>query len=100
MSEYPEHDKLKAVRDQSHACGAFVEWLREEKGIALASRHEHDASCEGEDGYRICGVQKGELLTSTAPLQRLLGEFFEIDEERLEQEKRKMLDEMRAAQGG
>lgn len=35
MSEYPEHDKLKAVQADSQVQGEFLEWLMSEKGIYL-----------------------------------------------------------------
>ena len=35
MSDYPEHDKLRAIADQTQAIGEFIEWL-EGKGIFLA----------------------------------------------------------------
>ena len=101
---HPEHEKLRAVRDKSQACGEFVEWL-EGRSIVLASRHEHTEECrnkgatKGEDGgYLMCGLAKNELMSANVPIRRLLAEFFEIDEEKLEAEKRAMLAELRASQ--
>lgn len=68
QSAYPEHDKLRKISDRSQACGEFLDWLEEEKGWELPS-HSKPA---------------------------LLAEFFEIDQERLEDEKQAMLNELRS----
>ena len=63
MSDYPEHDKLSAISDQSQACGEFVEWLNS-RGISLMTWREDltdqrltDPECPvkvGEGGRREC----------------------------------------------
>jgi len=30
VSDYPEHDRLAAISDQSQVCGEFLEWLQSE----------------------------------------------------------------------
>jgi hypothetical protein len=70
MAQYPEHEKLQEIRDQSQKCGEFLEWLEEQGYVEITARKS---------------------LTS------LLAEFFEIDEEKLEREKRRMLDRLRSA---
>jgi hypothetical protein len=70
MAQYPEHEKLKEIRDQSQKCGEFLEWLEEQGYVEITARKS---------------------LTS------ILAEFFEIDEEKLEREKRRMLDRIREA---
>jgi len=86
MSEYPEHDKLVQVRDKSQAIGEFLDWLQNERDIVLAEYHEHAMS------------RKDVLLPAHAHIETLLGEFFEIDPEKLENEKQYMLEQLRAAQ--
>ena len=77
--EYPEHEKLKVVSDESQAVGEFVDWLGNERGIFLAE-------------------QKGfEFFPMSVSIQSLLSEFFEIDMNKIEAEKRQMLDELRNA---
>jgi hypothetical protein len=79
MSEYPEHNKLKAIREKSQAVGEFLDWLPEE-GITLCSfsdENEHYYPCQ---------------LT----IQQLLAKYFQIDLEVLEKEKQHMLEEIRA----
>jgi hypothetical protein len=117
MSKYPEHEKLSKVSDKSTACGQFVEWLAE-KGILLARRHEHtpecyeDHRCGRDCAYDACGRQPGgsrdtkirtcgmltehpALYRIYEPLTKLLAEFFDIDEKKIEVEKRAMLDDLR-----
>ena len=77
--KYPESDKVAAVSKESQACGEFLDWLKQEKKLEL---------CEREGG---------EWLPTFCPTQRLLEEFFGIDPNKLEAERRAMLDEMRGA---
>ena len=70
MSKYPEHEKLGAVKNESQIIGEFLEWLLAEKLII----------CE-EDKLIFSG--------------KLLAKYFDIDLEKLEEERRRMLEEMR-----
>jgi hypothetical protein len=80
--QYPEHEKLKAIKHQSQIIGEFIEWM-------------------GHQGLTVCELAEGKYdshyypTTKRLPTQ-LLAEFFEIDENRLEKEKQQMLDEQRA----
>ena len=73
-SLYPEHEKLKAISDKSQICGEFIEWLQSQ-------------------GFFIEHNGKGDWPQFV--LRRQLAKFFGIDEEKLENEKMVMLDEMR-----
>jgi hypothetical protein len=76
---YPEHEKLKKIQDQSQICGEFLEWLNSEYEIVLCqSRGKLDL-------YYPCSQSR----------EKLLAEFFDIDLDKLETEKRQMLEEMR-----
>lgn len=76
---YPEHEKLRAVCDQSQSQGEFIDWLSN-KGIFLARYYgNHDAGPIHE------------------PVTSLLAEYHDIDTRKLEAEKRAMLDEIRRA---
>lgn len=70
---FPEHEKLKLVADKSQVIGEFVGWL-ETKGIWLESNARR-----------------------TPAITQLLAEFFEIDLDVIETEKRAMLDLIRDA---
>lgn len=80
MTEYPEHDKLSAVKDETQAAGEFIEWL-ESKGIFLAKYQE-------ESNF------PRPVHTS---LLDLLAEWRGIDRNKIEAEKRQMLAAIREA---
>ena len=83
MSEYPEHDKLSEVRLLSQACGEFLDFLSS-KGYILA---EWSDACSPR-----------ETLVPIYPrAENLLAEFFEIDQDKLEEEKMVMLEALRNA---
>ena len=101
--KYPEHVKLGRVRDKSQACHDFIEWLRKRKYV-IGKYHVHTDACwpEGEDhgtpgahaeNRRTCGMSTGVLYPETPNIQKLLAEFFDIDEGKLEVEKRAILEE-------
>ena len=135
-SPYPEHEKLKAIRDQSQVCGQFFDWLQEEKAVDMVQRYDHE---KDDEGYKIWRDSDGNIhedyedpssmagfgtkkhkrmekmrvelvmdcrlvpkvggsidLPLRQPLTSLLAEFFEIDEDKLEEEKRAMLEACRA----
>lgn len=124
-SQYPEHDKLRPLQEQSQTCGEFLAWLNETKGWFLATFDEEQEECrncghpdrhtltsgggawgrctyENDEG-KECGCTSGDFGCSDRMYQpsytidRLLAEFFGIDAKELEAEKQRMLDEMREA---
>ena len=82
MSDYPEHDKLREVAEQTQAIGEFIEWL-EGKGIFLARYVDGSNFPRHVHGFRD-----------------LLAEWAGIDENKLEAEKRQMLASLRTANEG
>lgn len=78
-SRYPESDKVLAVQKQSQACGEFLDWLKQEKLLML------------------CEDINGEWMPTFKSTEKLLQEFFDIDPDKLEKERRAMLDELRGA---
>lgn len=102
-SKHPEHEKLRAVNERSQACGEFLDWLLGEKHYTLGKYHEHTDDCwePGEDNTerrRTCGTPSGVLYPAPVNVRKLLAEFFEISEDKLEAEKLAMLDEVRKNQ--
>lgn len=92
---YPEHEKLRAVAEQSQKCGEFFEWLGE-KRYTLATYHRHDAECGSRaDGWRKCGMTEDHPYPAQVNIRSLLAEFFQIDEAKLEEEKLAMLAKLR-----
>ena len=77
MSTYPEHEKLKGLRGQNQIVGDFIEWL-------------------GETGFVIARYTRSghTLLPAHASRDDFLADFFEIDRDRLEAEKRQMIESL------
>lgn len=118
--EYPQHNKLEAVREQSQAIGEFLEWLDSE-GVSLhvwgklqreqqcmdrtPMWHREQAEKDAEWVHFSCGTRDGYYLTwiedwkpfEPRGLRERLAEFFGIDYEALHREKEEMLREVRAA---
>jgi hypothetical protein len=87
---YPEHEKLSAplgytvekVSDLSQQLGDFYHWLMERYTLGV-----------WDDEY-----YGGQMLMPTrANDRKLLAEYFDLDVDKLEAEKRQMLDEIRSA---
>lgn len=112
MEKYSEHAKLWEIKDESQAIGEFVEWLGG-KGIFLAEDKECTVSeyLDRETGSsRGWDLMHADQITENPewfqsgtyrihiPIEKLLASFFDIDQEKLEEEKREMLEEMRALQ--
>lgn len=74
----PECDKLHAIKEKSQAVGEFLEWLCQTKGVFLVSF--------GEDGEKMCYFQYNR--------EQLLAEFFEIDLNKVEEERQAILEEL------
>ena len=71
-----ECDKMLAVRDESHTLSMFLDWLIDQ-GIRLARYDDDD---------RLCPIIK--------TFERLLAEYFEIDLDKVEEERRALLDQL------
>lgn len=83
---YPEHAKLHAAKDRRAMAQVFYDWLHEERELCI---------CEYVKG-RAAGnewVPSGYYPISTNPTN-LLGEFLDVDPNKLEEEKRRMLKEL------
>ena len=78
---YPEHEKLRAVQSESQSIGEFIEWLKWNKKIVFAKWDEKTDL----DILRVVSL----------PTNDILAEYFEIDLNKLEQEKQAMLEEFR-----
>lgn len=94
-----ELEKLHDVAPRSQAIGEFLDWVRSEKGwqlATLATPHVHEPDCKGTSGFYECGFIRDEFMLARYDIQRLLAEFFGIDLEKVETEKRELLDSIRA----
>ncbi len=68
--QYPEHERLSAISDESQAIGTFVDWALDECHLVLPS----------------------------GSVRSMLASYYEIDEDLIEEEKLQMLQAMRDAQ--
>jgi len=98
MNEYPEHDKLMKVQANSQACGEFLDWLLGR--YTIGEYHEHTDACWPPDENhterrRTCGYSDDVLYPAGIDVRKLLAQFFGIDEDKLEDEKREMIDQLR-----
>lgn len=80
-TEYPEHEKLKALGGANQIVGDFIGWL-DENGYEIGCRDSK------YDHLEWCGKSRDELIAA----------HFEIDRNKLEDEKRAMLASIRAKQ--
>ena len=83
--KYPEHVKLQAISEDSQKIGNFIEWLRE-RGAQICTLDEAD------DAYWP-GLQVHDRIVNS--IQDILATYFDIDPEKIEEEKRTILEEMR-----
>lgn len=75
---YPEHEKMSKIKDESQAQGEFIEWLQS-KGFVLMYWDTDDDTWQYDH----------------RPIRARLAEYHKIDLDKLEQEKRAMLAEIR-----
>lgn len=87
----PEHDKLRLIAPKSQAIGDFLEWSR----ATLCVPHHHAENCRSDSGWLMCGLHEGDYEEVRTPIRKLLANYFEIDEQKLEDEKLAMLEAIR-----
>lgn len=82
MTTYPEHEKLYTVHDDAQVIGEFLENM-ETHGFHM--------------GEFICfeSGQEAQYVLTSKNITDLLALHFEIDQKKVDQEKRQMLDEIR-----
>ncbi len=96
---YPEHEKLKAIQQESQAIGGFLEWLTCTKGIRTSRYVKiwHDEIIQSEED--VPEEDRDDIYEQLMPEQldinKILAEYYHINLNKLEEEKRAMLEEMR-----
>ena len=97
--ELPRTRKLKAVQKESQAIGGFLEWLTCTKGIRTARYVKvwNDEIVESEEDVPEENRDEiyNQLITENLDINKILAEYYGIDLNKLEQEKRAMLEELR-----
>lgn len=121
-TKWPEHEKLEKISDKSQVVGDFLSWLAEEKRVVLGHYPMLALDCDcgwaklrPQIGCPKCNGKGTVLDASGEPvleesetlqifmdkrLEVLLAEFFKIDQNKIEKEKRAMLSTMRKANSG
>lgn len=84
-SDYPEHDKLAAVAEMSNAIGEFLDYGLAQQGLVLC-----------EQPYRRGNQSRWPSPTSRS-IHSILAQWFDINEDALEAEKRAMIAALSAA---
>lgn len=93
--ECPECERLHEVAPESQKIGEFLEWLKCHKGLMLAKYHTHSDGCYDDDDDRVCGYRSDDLEPVHNPTEKLLAEYFKIDLDKVENERRALLDYLR-----
>ncbi len=76
--DFPEHEKLEALKGRNNTVGQFLDWLSEE-GIELA----------------MWSKDAEELWPHHESAPSLIARHFRISENKLEEEKQQMLEQLR-----
>lgn len=126
--QYPEHEKLRAIREEKQAVQNFLDWLLDAHFIHVEGKRElvktdvqlmldifgyaaKDVEEDDEGMVNVnedCRLSLSYMIVPTNELIRvgssereredLMAAFFNIDLKKLEQEKREMLEEIRKGQ--
>lgn len=88
--QYPEHEKLAAVQDHSQAIGQFLDTCRYQICELMCLNCGQVRPSED-----CCRRHRPEYLPLSKSIQTVLAEYFEIDQDKLEAEKRAMLQAIR-----
>lgn len=87
--KYPECEKLAAVKEKSQAIGEFMDSLSTQ-GLYLCQAFTPEEM--GVD----CGELEEVYMPSNMPIEKVLAGYFGIDMNKVEAERRAMLDALRA----
>lgn len=96
VNEYPEHEKLSALKGANNTVGEFLDWLAEEDlviaeyGTGDPEADQFDSDSTFNKGWPHRLYQHLESNTS------IIGRFFDIDPKKLDKEKDEMLVAIRA----
>jgi len=80
---YEEHEKLKSVKNESEIIGQFLEWQKTKDRDLCTFDSKFD---------EFTPVFHGSI-------EKILGEYFEIDLNKLEKEKQQMIEGLRCVNG-
>ena len=89
-------EKMGKVQNESQAIGSFVEEFLKNKGIILATYHKHSKKRCGKDEWGFnCGWTTNQPIPLRYNIEKLLAEYFNIDLNKVEEEKQRILTDLR-----
>lgn len=95
-AKYPECEKLSSHTDEWNAIYPFMEWLQEQGLFLCRYETEEDVKARGEkplkDGSYFVFPYP---IPINKPIVQLLHEYFKVDPEKLEKERRALLETLR-----
>jgi septum formation topological specificity factor MinE len=90
MSDYPECDRMNAVKEKSQVIGEFIEWLQSSQEVT----EEHESIILAHyPRSRISSDPRLQRFQYT--IEELLAKYFNIDLDKVEKEKRAILEALR-----
>jgi len=94
--KYSEHQKLKLIQEKSQTIGEFIEWLQSIKGIRFAELTKETVKHEDIFGRKLSAETEIDVFVQlNINIEQILAEFFDINLDKIEQEKCAMLEEFR-----
>ena len=90
-AEYSEVAKMVAVKEKSQAIGEFIEWLEGHKAVVFAQWAQEVCP----NGYSCSHKHEPQLFPMHYDIETLLADFFDIDLNKVEKEKRAILKMIR-----
>jgi len=88
---FPECDKLDAIQEQSNAILEFMEWVRNTKGLVVCRRMNGQTRLD--DPLIKGDIIKAAYLPQVLSMDSLMYEYFGIDKDKLDEERRLLLIE-------
>lgn len=88
-----EIDKLRAAKEEAAILSEFLDWLNQDAGFTLCKWRDFVSHSDEVGDYTAEGyypIQKS--------YEQLLADYFEIDLQKLEQERQEILDNLRKEQ--
>jgi hypothetical protein len=111
MGDYPEHDKLMKISDDSRLIGEFIDYGLPKQGLVLYEKRLFECECDrcsrkiaasddgrhnSADDFKNGVAFYGKMTPTHKTIQQILAAYFEIDQDQIDAEKEQMLADMRA----
>lgn len=97
-----ELEKMRAARDESYTLSRFIDWL-DESGYAICEQRDFEDTSLTDVLTVVTGVELEPGSTTMwwpihKSFEQLLADFFDIDLNKLEEERRELLENLRKEQ--